>query len=429
MSYAYQSQGFTVNGAAPSTGDEFYLNPGETKTIRFAIKNTGTTTWTNSGANPVKLGTANAHDRNCGFSNNGTATGWLSTSRIAMEESSVAQNATAHFSADFVGLPEASNYYQEYFTPVVEGVTWMSPDPSIYVIVDMRPIGTTIFTWYTKDGHHMQTGAAGAPANRRTDTPKLSGGSVVSVPDGPYSSMNADVAYRQLELIKAAGFNLVLLDWGGHGHITDDGCQAIIGAIRNNAVFHNMRYAFFVDNTPLSGNFDYLYSFTGDGYYAKLGGKPLLTCFGAAGASDSRFDIRSMGANDTGLSWQWECLPGGPGGVVQGIAGTVIPRFDDRVCAGVSGESFGKTGTQQFNKNLDTTLFADQFSTLKTAWNNRTIRYAFFNAWNEYHERQGPIEPHFDASIDGDTVNFNSNVNSNTYLYDITKGYIDQLRA
>lgn len=417
MALSFISQGFTVDGVAPTTGDEVYLNPDETKRIIIAVKNTSGFTWLNSGANAVKLGTANPHDRACGFSNNGTAYGWSGTNRVLMVESSVANNATAHFEFDVVGKPEASNWYQEYFTPIKEGIEWGTPDPSLYIIFDMRPIGTTVFTWYSKEGHHW----SGQPANRTTDTPVLGG----SIPAGKYTSMDPAVAYRQLELLKDCGFNLLLLDFAGQGTITDDGCNALIGQIRANPEFKNFRYAFFLDNITNWGQglFDYLYSFSSDPFHARLGNKPLLTVFGAASASDSgnRFDMRTMGSNDTSRSWHWETFPGGPSQVL-GIAGTVIPRYDDRK----TGEMpFGRPSTQYYNANLDTTMFADQFATVKSAWNNRTIRYAFFNAWNEYSERIGPIEPHVDININGVTP---GSIADN-FLFTSTQSKISELKA
>ena len=96
--------------------------------MTITLKNTGTATWSNTGANPVRLGTNRPMDRNCGFK---TDTGWLSTNRIAMDQATVAPNANATFTFKVAKNSIPQGAYREYFRPVVENINWMK-DIGIY---------------------------------------------------------------------------------------------------------------------------------------------------------------------------------------------------------------------------------------------------------------------------------------------------------
>jgi uncharacterized protein (DUF427 family) len=89
------------------------------------LKNTGNVTWKSSGANTVILGTDHEKDRESAFieGDNKSRIGYL-------VEESVAPGETGTFELNLVA-PEEGGYYKEYFTPVVEGVTWMT-DSGIY---------------------------------------------------------------------------------------------------------------------------------------------------------------------------------------------------------------------------------------------------------------------------------------------------------
>lgn len=107
-----------VDGKFP--GDS--MNPGETFQAWVKLENTGNTTWSKSGQNTVLIGTDHERDRVSAFTR---------TTRIgALQEASVPPGGTGTFNISLTA-PEKSGYYKEYFTPVVEGVTWMA-DSGMY---------------------------------------------------------------------------------------------------------------------------------------------------------------------------------------------------------------------------------------------------------------------------------------------------------
>lgn len=417
MSLAYQ--------VYDQTNGRIYLNPGETKEVFIKLKNTGTESWSKTGSNPVRLGTANPHDRASGFYKSGNL-GWLSNSRIEFEEAGpIATNQFATFRFEITAV-ENSAQYREYYTPVKEGVAWMTPDPSPYLDFDNRAIVTTAFGWYVgldpavREGHHWE-GIIGG--HKTTDIPKLGG----DVPDGFYNSLDDEVIARQLELIDAAGINCIGLDFAGHSDISATWIEKFRTAIETN--YPNMRFFFFIDNPQdwSQTQFNYIYHFAGSPNQMKYDGKPLLTCFGPAGGSDSsnRFTYYAMGANDQTNSWcywNFEVFNVSP---IRNAGGTVIARYDD----GPTGQGpFPRSGVQEHDQMMDEGMFDSQFGTVKTAWQSstlNTLRIAFFNAWNEYHERISIFEPHEDRNIAGAT----SPAVSDTFAYDKLQTAIEELKT
>lgn len=118
------------------------VNQGGTATVKLQLRNAGRQTWHSDGATPVRLGTDHPRDRLSGFSNNGTGTGWISANRVKLTrnltdpakdvggETSIAPGEVAEFQFTAYGAPSPGSY-NEYFTPVTEGVTWM-PDIGIF---------------------------------------------------------------------------------------------------------------------------------------------------------------------------------------------------------------------------------------------------------------------------------------------------------
>ncbi len=106
------------------------LAPGEIKLLTVKFKNTGSATWSNSGANPVHLGTDSAKDRQSLFFKHT----WLSTNRAAnLQENTVysGQSGTFQF---YIQAPTTSGKYTEYFTPVAENLTWIGENGVYWVI-------------------------------------------------------------------------------------------------------------------------------------------------------------------------------------------------------------------------------------------------------------------------------------------------------
>lgn len=103
------------------------LTPGQTTTLTLKVRNTGNTTWYNTGSFPIHLGTDRPTDRSSMVWNSS----WLSANRSAgMSESSVAPGEVATFNFN-VQAPTATGTYTEYFRPLAENLTWMN-DAGIY---------------------------------------------------------------------------------------------------------------------------------------------------------------------------------------------------------------------------------------------------------------------------------------------------------
>jgi len=108
-------------------GTRFYM-------VVYAL-NTGNTTWTNSGANPVDLGTSESQDRTSAFCD----PTWISCNRPArLTQASVAPGQVGTFQF-WMQSPDTANgtSYQEHFTPVVEGSMWMD-DVGMYQSITMQ---------------------------------------------------------------------------------------------------------------------------------------------------------------------------------------------------------------------------------------------------------------------------------------------------
>lgn len=424
----------TLISQTPSVGRK-YIEAGETETITFVFRNDGTDTWLNSGANAVKLGTTGPDNRSSGFAANGSGglnSGWGSVTglpqcRILMQESSVAPGNNGTFTAVFKGNPEPTWTYRESFKLVKEAVAWFGP--AVSMDIDMRRIGTTVFNWQlASNGNYFRWGnGTDVPANRTTDIPKIGNGTTVA--DGYYSALDPDVLYRKAELLDECGFNTILLNWDHHDGMWARNQFAFMDIL--DAYFPHIRYCFFTDDSGVAptGIYGYLYEAASSRPgWLKWNGKPLMTIWGNTSHSNSNMSQKRMGSNDPNLDWYWECFPGIAADVKLGDAATIIPRYDDRK---VGEMPYGRPSTQYYNRYLETTMYADQFNAAKAYWQSgtiNTIRALWINTWDEYHERIGPIEPHEDISVDGPTVDDNSAVNSDTYLFDSTQTKIAELK-
>jgi|GEM_PF-1093975 len=118
------------------------LGRGQSQQFEVIFRNDGASTWTKD---VVKLGTSNPLDRIPQFMR---GTGWLSTNRVEMVESSVAPGANATFRFNYtVPMGLSPGLYKEYFRPVAEGITWMNDQGvhwPINVLGDENDYKTTI---------------------------------------------------------------------------------------------------------------------------------------------------------------------------------------------------------------------------------------------------------------------------------------------
>lgn len=98
------------------------LVTGQKTTWTLSARNVGTATWTNSGPNPVRLGTDRSRDRYSSF----CSTTWISCARPAqLNESSVPPGDIGTFTFE-VQAPTSPGNYNEYFNLLAEGNTWMN---------------------------------------------------------------------------------------------------------------------------------------------------------------------------------------------------------------------------------------------------------------------------------------------------------------
>ncbi len=100
------------------TGSAINLQPGQTAYVTLSALNTGTQTWNK---NVVHLGTAGPNDRNSSFKDST----WLSPSRIAMNQDSVAPGNSGTFTFNLTA-PQTPGIYYEHFNLVADGATWMN---------------------------------------------------------------------------------------------------------------------------------------------------------------------------------------------------------------------------------------------------------------------------------------------------------------
>jgi hypothetical protein len=112
QTYAYSAR--QLDYSAVSLGDNTQ------RSVTLHYKNTGTTTWINSGPNPLRLATANPTDHATVFQ----GSGWLSSNRVAvLNEASVAPGAVGSFTFNIANPAGYTDDWWEYFRLVTEGIT------------------------------------------------------------------------------------------------------------------------------------------------------------------------------------------------------------------------------------------------------------------------------------------------------------------
>ncbi len=128
---SYDSQnGYHAAFESQEPQEKFSLAPGEIKLMTVKFKNTGSNTWSNSGANPVHLGTDSNRDRHSLFFKHT----WLSANRACnLKENSIypGQSGTFEF---YIQAPSTPGKYTEYFTPVAENLTWIGQNGVFWII-------------------------------------------------------------------------------------------------------------------------------------------------------------------------------------------------------------------------------------------------------------------------------------------------------
>lgn len=137
-----------VNLGGSTTQNQFML-PGQKLNVKIILKNVGELTWPVGGPNPTRLGTSNPQGRTSAFALAGDTSipfseNWVAGHRASeidgkynpsTDTVSAASQILPGESAVFsftVRAPTMGGYYNEYFQPLVEGVTWM-PNLGLYI--------------------------------------------------------------------------------------------------------------------------------------------------------------------------------------------------------------------------------------------------------------------------------------------------------
>jgi hypothetical protein len=125
-SYSDSSKAVALSTSPLRTGQRIYMV--------IKARNIGSSTWYNTGSNPVAVGTNAPRDRTSRFCD----TTWLSCSRAAkLSEASVAPGSIGTFGF-WVKSPQSNGTYNEGFNLLAEGKTWMN-DIGMYWPFGIQP--------------------------------------------------------------------------------------------------------------------------------------------------------------------------------------------------------------------------------------------------------------------------------------------------
>ncbi len=116
------------------------MTPGQRVYIGFTAKNTGNITWSNTGANPINVGTLRPTSHASAFYDST----WLGYGRpTSMKEASVAPGETGTFEFWITAPYSNSVNFSAYFGLLAEGKAWM-PDAGMYYGMSVQP---PAYTW------------------------------------------------------------------------------------------------------------------------------------------------------------------------------------------------------------------------------------------------------------------------------------------
>lgn len=191
--YSYQYLGQTGNGGIPKAG----------KQVSLTIRNTGTSPWCKACPTPTRLGTDRPRDRLSGFLD-----GTLSLNRVEMDQAVVMPGQDATFTFNVKRALSHPGQLNEYFTPVVDGVTWMTDIGQHWPWITPAPVGIHVFHWYGASGFRWYQGFTSGVPEWAVDTPV----------GGIYGSSDETRMRNQIEQIKNAGFDFPIFNyWEGTG--------------------------------------------------------------------------------------------------------------------------------------------------------------------------------------------------------------------
>lgn len=144
-----------------SKSDNPTIAPGDSATLEVVVENTGTATWSNTGANPIHLGTWDSQDRSSDFYD----VTWLSTNRpTGLSETTVAPGAQGTFEF-MVKVPSSKSdgTYTETFNLVAENLAWFNIPVTFTIDVEGVSTGdvTVSLASDTPTGTTLPRGASG----------------------------------------------------------------------------------------------------------------------------------------------------------------------------------------------------------------------------------------------------------------------------
>ena len=120
--WSFQGQSTYADSSRSMLVDNNQLLQGQRYYVTLAAKNVGNVTWTNTGPNPILVGTNNPLNRTSPFCDSA----WLSCTRSAvLNEASVAPGQIGTFGF-WIKAPAATGAYKETFDLVSENKAWMN---------------------------------------------------------------------------------------------------------------------------------------------------------------------------------------------------------------------------------------------------------------------------------------------------------------
>lgn len=343
------------------------------QTCVLELKNTGDQTWQKSGANPFRLGTDRTQNHPCPVLKD-----TLSSSRIELDQTSVAPGANGTFTFKVQFPVHLYGGEKHYFTPVVNGLAWLTDIGMYWDWYRPPERGIIMFTWYGPKAYRWN-GLYPDFSTQAEDIPVLP----VSPVDlkaryghngehmGRYDSSDPDVIRWQLNEILDLHCSFVVLDyWPQHSWINDVSF-AVAEMIRDE--FPNLKYTYLIDGaepitTDVLDDIDTNGVITDDQFFKKYANqKPTVYVWGNRTSSDTRFNYETIGP---ALLW--------PGDTPQHAWRTFIgqTRFDN---------SHGNPGTViEYDKPV-TGGYADTFCNYAVG-QRRNLDTVLWYGLNEYYE-------------------------------------------
>ncbi len=139
-SWAYMNHAAYTDSSRTQPTNSNNQGPGQRIYMTLTAINTGNTTWSNGGSNPIRLGTSNPYGRNSSLCD----VTWISCSRVAaLNETSVSPGQVGTFGF-WVTTPSNLGTYNEHFNLLSEGYMWMNENNGLYYTIKVNP---ATYTW------------------------------------------------------------------------------------------------------------------------------------------------------------------------------------------------------------------------------------------------------------------------------------------